>query len=85
MGSLSMPVATKMVLMHSLKQKESLSLLFCLMKREANILSTESLSHRMKRPCNALEESNTIEEVMDTLPYGDGSLVERMQPHYEEV
>ena len=32
-----------------------------------------------------LEESNTIEEVMDTLPYGDGSLVERMQPHYEEV
>lgn len=32
-----------------------------------------------------LEESNTIEEVMDTLPYGDGSLAERMQPHYEEV
>lgn len=32
-----------------------------------------------------LEESSTIEEVMDTLPYSDSSLVERMQPYYEDV
>ena len=60
-------------------------LAFCLMKRGANILSTESFVAPHEETMQCLEESNTIEEVMDTLPYGDGSLVERMQPHYEEV
>lgn len=55
------------------------------MKREAEYFVNGIFVAPHEETMQCLEESNTIEEVMDTLPYGDGSLVERMQPHYEEV